>query len=394
MKSKFPVVLFKELKDALRDKRALGLLAMFVLMYPALMAFSLQRAINRVTQPEREGINLTVIGADYAPTLMTQLRQKNVHIQESRPLDEDATVKLLHQPHQVAVLKIDAKFVENYEAMRPARLELWYDSAADTGHKLDEVERALREYNAGIASARLLAHGVSPVTLAPVTVQKYDTGTSASRSASLIGAMIGMFFFPAFMYGMSTAIDSTAGERERRSMEVLMAQPISPGALIAGKIGAAATLCAIGMTLELLIWHFMLKSLALEEIGLSWRVSALDLGGVILITYPLCVFAASFEVALAMNAKSFKEAQSSMTFAIFLPLLPAFIVPFLDLTTANWMYAVPVLSNMTLLRELSKGQALGALPYLMTAASALVAAALCFGFAAWRMRSEKYVLAV
>ena len=99
---------------------------------------------------------------------------------------------------------------------------------------------------------------------------------------------------------------------------------------------------------------------------MSWRVSLPMLFGMIVCAIPLCLFAAAFEIALAMNAKTFKEAQTMMSFALLLPMMPAIIVPMLDLNTAWWMYALPVLSNQTLLMEVAKGQAVGPLPYLLT----------------------------
>lgn len=394
MKSKFLVVLAKELKDALRDKRAMALLALFVVMYPLMIGFMLNRIISRSTTPEREGIELTVVGAERAPTLMAMLKQKNINVHTSEALSEEATGELLRARKTVGLLKIDAAFSENYAAMRPARVELWFDSAVDNGHKLDDVEDVLRKYGNAVASARLLAHGVSPVTLMPVAVQRYDTGTSASRSAVLIGAMMGSFFVPVFMFCLSTAVDGTAGERERRSLEVLMAQPVRAAQLMGGKILCGTVLSAVGFGLELMFAHVILKWLPLEEIGMSWRLTAADLGIVYLTTLPLCLLAAAFETALAMNAKSFREAQSTVSLAVMLPIIPAVIVPTLDLQTAAWMYDVPVLSQITLLRELAKGQALGLLPYVQTFATSLIAGLASYAFAVRRLGSEKYVLSV
>lgn len=394
MKPKFLVVFLKEFKETLRDKRALALLAMFVLMYPAIVGFGLQKLINRATMPEREGIELVVIGAAHAPTLMAQFKQKNINVTERAPMTDEAIAALLHENKFVAVLRLDDKFSQNYQAMRPARVELWFDSALDTGGKQRDIEDLLRSYGNNIAGARLLAHGVSPATLAPVMVQRYDTGTSASRSAMLIGAMLGAFFIPAFIFCLSSAVDSTAGERERRSLEVLLAQPARPADLIVGKWLAAASLSVIGVTLELAIAHTVLKWLPLEEIGMSWRLSSADLALACIATIPLSLFAAGLEIALAMNAKSFKEAQSTVSFAILLPMIPMIVVPMLDLKTAAWMYLVPVLSNQTLLRELAKGQEVGALPFVLTFGASLVLALACVAMASWRMKSERYVLSV
>ncbi|MES3022194.1 MAG: ABC transporter permease [Pseudomonadota bacterium] len=394
MKPNFLVVFIKELRETLRDKRALGLLALFVVMYPAMVGLGLGKLIDRTTTPEREGIEVMVIGGQQAPTLMALLKQRNVNVSQSGPMTDEAIANVLRDKKVVAVLKLGDKFGDSYAAMRPARIDLWFDSASDSGRKTRDIEDVLRNYSNNIAGARLLAHGVSPATLAPVQVQRYDTGTNASRSATFIGAMLGSFFIPAFIFCLSSAVDSTAGERERRSLEVLLAQPARPSDLIVGKWLAAGALSVVGITLELGMAHAVLKWLPLEEIGMSWRLSSVDLMLVCVASIPLSLFAAAFEIALAMNAKSFKEAQSTVSFAIMLPMVPMIVVPMLELKTAAWMYMVPVLSNQTLLRELAKGQEIGAMPFILTFGSSLLIALACIGWASWRMKSERYVLTV
>lgn len=394
MRLKFPIVLRKELTETLRDRRALSLLLLFVLMYPLLVGLVLHRQIDRATKPEREGVELAVIGSDQAPTLMTQLRQRNVNITELEPMGEEDINALLRRQSVTAVLRLTPEFAENYHAMRPARVEMWFDSASDSSRKLDEIEYVLRDYSRNIASARLLAHGVSPVNLNPVLVQRYDTGTSASRSANTISTMLGIFFIPAFMFCMSTAVDSTAGERERRSLEVLMAQPVRPADLIVGKWLAASLLSIVGITLELAIAHGILKWLPLEEIGLSWRLGWRDLAMVCLASATLSLFAAALEIALAINARSFKEAQTLVSFTMIVPLVPVIVVPMMNLTNTWWMYMIPVLSNQTLLRELAKGQSIGMLPFLQTFFSSLLLAMLCVWYTERRMKSEKYMMTV
>jgi len=394
VKLKFPIVLRKELVETLRDRRALSLLLLFVLMYPILVGFMLHRQIDRATKPEREGVEIAVIGGDQAPTLMNQLRQRNVNITELEPMGEEDINALLRRQTVTAVLRLTPEFAENYHAMRPARVELWFDSASDSSRKIDEVEYVLRDYSRNIASARLLAHGVSPVNLNPVLVQRYDAGTSASRSANTISTMLGIFFIPAFMFCMSTAVDSTAGERERRSLEVLMAQPVRPGDLIVGKWLAASLLSVVGITLELAIAHGILKWLPLEEIGLSWRLGWRDLAMVCLASATLSLFAAALEIALAINARSFKEAQTLVSFTMIVPLVPVILVPMMNLNNSWWMYMVPVLSNQTLLRELAKGGSIGMLPFLQTFFSSLLLAMLCVWYTERRMRSEKYMMTV
>jgi len=393
MTSKFRIVFRKELRESLRDRRSLGLLALFTLMYPLLLGVLLHQWIDRATRPEREGIVLAVIGGAQAPTLMAQLKQKNITVHDTPPLDEAAIGDLLRAHKAAAVLRLPGKYAADYAAMRPARIELWYDSSTEQDGRRD-VEDVLNAYGSNIAGARLLAHGVSPAALSPVQVQRYDTGTTAARSAGVIGGILGFLFFPAFICGLSAAVDSTAGERERRSLEVLMAQPVRTWELVAGKWLAAALLAIVGITLELMLAHAILSWMPLEEIGMSWRVSWGRLLLVCLASVPLSLFAAGMQIAVAMNARSFKEAQSVLSIVMLVPMLPGLAVSMLELKTASWMYLVPMLSNQTLLRETAKGGDIGFLPFVLTFLCSALAAWLAVAFAAWRMKSERYVLAV
>ena len=394
MKSKIRIVFWKELRETLREKRTLSLLLLFTLMYPVLIGYVMHQMIDKNTRTEREGIELAIIGGAQAPTLVSQLRQKNVTVNQVASMDEEAIAALLHARKTAAVLRLSDDFVENYGAMRPARIDLWFDSAAESGPQRRQIEEVLQAYSANIASARLLAHGVSPATLSPIQVQRYDTGTNASRSAMVIGGIIGILFFPAFMLTMSAAVDSTAGERERRSLEVLMAQPIRTWELVCGKWLAASVPAVVGVTLELLLAHAILAWMPLEEIGMSWSLGWGEMLLVCLVTAPLSLLSGALYIALAMNAKSFKEAQTTLSFVMIIPLIPGFAVSALELKTAAWMYLVPTLSNQTLLKELAKSSELGALPFVLTFFSSLLPALLVVGFASWRMKSERYVLAV
>jgi sodium transport system permease protein len=394
MKSKFSIVFLKEFIEHLRDKRSLAMLALFVLMYPLMMGYMLHHMIERATKPEREGMELAVINGAQAPTLMAQLRQKNITIKQMEPMSEEAIGKLLRESKTVAVLRLEDKYTEHYNDMRPARIELWFDSAGDDGPRQRDIEELLNNYSSSIAGARLLAHGVSPATLSPIKLQRYDTGSNASRSASIIGAILGILFLPAFLCCLSAAVDSTAGERERRSLEVLMAQPVSPFTLISGKWVAAAALSILGLSFELGLAHAILSWLPLEEVGMSWRVTSFDLATVCVAAVPLCLFAGAAQIALAMNSKSYKEAQSVLSIFTLVPLLPGLAVSMMELETADWMYMVPMLSNQTLLRELAKGQEMPLLPFALTFLSSLLPALAIIAFASWRMKSERYVLAV
>jgi sodium transport system permease protein len=387
-------VFFKELKETLRDTRTLAVLVLVTLMYPVTSGVMLKQQIDRNVRPERESFRVAVANQEQAPMLMAELRQRNIVVVPAEAgLDEGAIARLLRGRSVAAYLRLSEAFGSDYRAMRPARVELWFDSAIESARQR-EVEDALRQYSTGIAHGRLLAHGVSPAALEPVRVQRYDVGSTAARSAAVISGLLSALFLPLFMLAATPAVDSTAGERERRSLEILMAQPASPWSLIAGKCLVAATIGLAGLVVELLLLHGALRWLPLEEVGLSWRLTMLELAALCVASAPLAVLAAALMVIVGLTAQSFKEAQSKMVVAVLLPMVPGVVVSMLELKTALWMYAVPVLSNQTLLQELAKGLALGPWPFVLTFVSGLLPAALLLAVATWRMKSERFVLGI
>jgi len=391
---RFWIVFAKEVTETLRDRRALAMLGLFAVMYPALLWLMMTKIINDATKADRETTEIVVIGAEHVPTLIGVIEQNGMTVDRRADMNEEEITALLGKRRHAAVVRVAPDFTSDYASMRPGRIELWFDSARDERAKVRRLKSALGAYSSTIAQARLLAHGVSPAALTPVRLQEYDTASGASRSANLIGMMLGMFFVTAFLISLNTAMDTTAGERERRSLELLLAQPVHPAELIAGKWIATSSLAVVGLTIELLLAHVILKWTPLEEIGMAWSLGYADLALVCLISIPLCLFAAAIEIALAMNARSFKEAQTMMSFAVLVPMIPALVVPMLDLKTAEWMYAVPVLAHQTLLNELAKGHAVPALAWLATGASSLFYAGLAVAFSTYRLKSERYVLSV
>lgn len=383
----------KELTEALRDRRTLVMLLMLTLLYPALIGLVLNKMIERGTRTAKAGIELVVIGGAQAPNLLAQLREKSVNVSERGPmLDADITA-LLREKKVVGVLRLGAEFADYYAELRPAPLELWFDSSSEKQEQRLELESILRGYANGIAGARLEAHGVSAAVLSPLRLERYDTAGAAGSSAR-INNLLGMFFVPVFLFGLSMAIDSTAGERERRSLEVLMAQPMRARDLVMGKWLAASTLAAVGLALELIVAHGVLSTLPLEEIGLSWRLGLPMLAVVIATALPLCLFVGAVQVAMAMNSKTFKEAQTTASIIVMLPMVPMLAIPMFEVSTQSWMYAVPVLSNQIMLQAIASSQALGALPYVLSCVVPLLLAGAAVAFTARRMRSEQYVMGI
>ena len=127
---------------------------------------------------------------------------------------------------------------------------------------------------------------------------------------------------------------------------------------------------------------------------MSWRLGLPMLAAVVFAALPLCLFVGALQVAMAMNSKTFKEAQATAAIVSMLPLLPLVIVPMLETGTQWWMYAVPVLSNQTMFQSIASGGEIGMPAYLLACTLPLLLAWMAVAFAARRMRSEQYVMGI
>lgn len=387
------IVLHKELRDALRDRRSLRTLAIMTLLYPLLMWAALSNTIERKARSENEQIRIGVSGAAQAPQLLARLEQAGVTVDAVDASDEAALQQAVSAGRHAAIVRLPADFAARYAAQEPARLELWHDSVSARPAQLETVNAVLHAYGRETSAARLTSQGLSLAHLSPVLVERFDIATPATRAGRHIAVLFGIFLLAVFYFGMDIAIDSSAGERERRSLEILLAQPIRGVDLIVGKWLAAAVFCAAGLALEIIAGHFMLQTLPLENIGLAWQVDALDLTLLYFVALPLCLLAPALQIAIALNSRSFKEAQSSMMLVLVVALVPAF-VPALELEPQAWWYRVPLLAEQTLLLDMARDGAVSAANAATAMGVSLALTAACIAFAARRLASERYVINV
>ena len=150
------------------------------------------------------------------------------------------------------VVIIPEQFGADLNEGTPALVELVSDQADQQAERdARRARRALYAYNQEIAALRLLGRGVSPTVLQAVTVDEVDVSTPSGRSGILLGMMSYFFIFALLMGGMYLAIDTTAGERERGSLEPLLSLPVTRDQLMLGKIAATCLFMAMSLLLSL-----------------------------------------------------------------------------------------------------------------------------------------------
>lgn len=388
------VILKKEWLDAIRDRRTLMTMISIVILMPLSLFGSLSVSIKKSTQDDNEVLTLLVRNAEQAPTLITQLKQAGVTVEATRLETDGEIAARLESNKIVGLLALDKDYKADYLALRPAKMALWTNSATEQHAKVRKIQRLIQRYQASAAEWRLIARGVAPALVRPVELQEFDVADHGSRSGTFLSMMFGMVFWGVFGACSAMVIDVTAGERERRTLELLMAQPVSVWDVVIGKWLAASLFGLFGLGLQLILMHLALRQLPLEEIGMSWQLGLGGLLGIFLSGIPLALFASAFIMALAMNTKTFKEAQSTVGIAMIIPMVPVVVLPMLDLGTKSWMYAVPMVGHGELVKALAKGHAPFMAEWGMLIGVPALAAVALVVFCAMRLRSERFVMGV
>jgi len=350
-------VFAKEVVDNFRDRRTLiSALLMGPIFGPVLFAMIINLSLSRALNSASETLDIPVLGADHAPNLVAFLQSSNMRLIDP-PADRDAAIEAVRSGEEDVVLVIPETIAEDFSAGRPARIEVISDQANTTAERqARRATLALARYNQELAVMRLSARGVSPEVLQPLNVDLVDVSTPSGRSAVLLG-MLSYFFLAALLTGgMNLATDSTAGERERGSLEPLLCLPVLRDHLIVGKILAACLFMALSLALSLLTFHVTLKFLPLQELGMTPNFGLDVVLGAFLILLPFTLLGAALMTLIASFTKSYKEAQTWLTAVILAPTLPILVVSILMIRPTTWLMFVPSLSQHLLIVDLIRNE--------------------------------------
>lgn len=376
----------KELVDALRDRRSL----LSALLYPVLMPLMIVLMFGAVVRMEGgdRPLEVPVAGREHAPNLVAFLEQRGVTLLDP-PEDPEAAV----QAGDVdLVLIIDEEYGERFRAVEPAPVQIVHDSsqtASRTG--ISRLRALLREYAGRVAALRLLARGISPDVTQAVRVDDLDLATPAETAARVF-AMLPMFLIlSAFIGGLNVAIDTTAGERERKSLEPLLVNPVSRGALAAGKWLTTSAFGVAAAVLTLVMFLVMMPFVPLEQVGVQLSLGARQLLLMSAITVPMALLASSLQMFVATFARSFKEAQTYVSVMIFLPMIPGIVTQIYPLQPADWMMLVPALSHQLLLIDVMGGEEIATLSLSMSALATTLLALLFLALTARLLKREKII---
>jgi len=365
-------VLIKEVIDNLRDRRTLAsALIMGPLFGPMLFALFINLSIERSLSTADETLDLPVIGQQHAPNLMRYLESSNIRVVDG-PADHDAAVAAVKAGTHDVVVLVTEGFGAQFRDGSPAKIEVFADHAnAQAERDARRAQRALSGYSRELAAMRLVARGVSPLVVRPINIDTVDVSTPSGRSAIMLGMMSYFFIFAMLMGGMYLAIDSTAGERERGSLEPLLALPVTRDQLMLGKIAATCVFMAVSLLLSLCSFYVALKFMPLQELGMTPNFGLAVVIAAFFVLAPFILLGASLMTLVASFTKSYKEAQTWLSVVLIAPTLPIMIVSILTLRPQIEFMFVPSLSQHLLLVDMIKNEPVNMLHVAISVSSTL-----------------------
>jgi len=333
-------------------------------------------------------LKVRMLGAEHAPALVNFLQRADVEI-EKAPADYAVRVK---DGSLDAVIVVPPDFHERWLAHEDAGVELVFDdSRTESSPAIRQSERLLAAFNRETAYLRLMARGVSPSLNESVKVARVNAATPRQKGAVLL-FLIPMFAILApLLGGMTLAIDATAGERERGSLEPLLANPVPTAAFAVGKwLAAWASAAAVAVVT---LAGFLLAAVLYAERKLPslLQFGAPEFALFVAIVIPLAALTAAAQMLISTYGRTYREAQTYVSYLAtavsFIPL----VVMFSGARDAAWQLAVPVLGQLMTLQRVLRGDGLSAQDALVPAGIALVLAAAAVAAVARLLRDERIV---
>jgi sodium transport system permease protein len=383
------IVIRKELRDSFRDRRALFSIFFGAVFFPIVITVMMNRVAERTRDADH--ITVPVIGAENAPALIEWMQQQDgVEIVEGPPEAE----KAVRDKSVDVVVIIPKNFGERFSASKPAQVRIVSDSSNSTAQPaVQRVRQLIAAYSGQIGSLRLIARGVSPIIATPLQIQEIEVSSAQQRAATVLSFIPLMLMIAAFTGGMQIATDSTAGERERGSLEPLLVNPVPRGVLVCGKwlAAACAAMLSVGLTTGLSV--LQLRLMPLQDLGIRFNLGPNEVMGMLAAIVPLCPLTAAIQTYIGTFARSFKEAQSYMGVLISVMMLPALLSSLYPIADRVWMYPVPVVGQYLLLTAFLGGRAPGILPFTLSAAAAIIVALILVKVTTRLFHNERIIFA-
>jgi len=373
MSARTLVVYMKEMRDSLRDRRT-ALMVFFASILTGPLTLILVAQYISGLEEKASLLKVRLVGEEHAPPLVNFLRRADVEI-IAAPADYEARIK---EGKLDAVIVVRPGFHERYLAGEGATVDLVYDdSRTESQPAIRQAERLLRGFNRETGTLRLVARGVSPDLVETVRVDHLNTATPRQKGAFLL-FLIPMFaILSPLLGGMTIAIDATAGERERGSLEPLLGNPVPAREIVLGKWLAAWTTGAVVAVLTLAGFVLAASLYAGRKLATIMQFSWWEFGLFVAFVVPFAAFTAGLQMLISTYGRSYREAQTYVSYLATLLSFVPMVVLFSGLRDASWQALVPVLGQQMALSRILRGDGVTLVDWATTSGIAFLLAAAC-----------------
>jgi sodium transport system permease protein len=385
-------VLRKELRENLRDRRSvLSALIFSAVLTPLVVALLVNLTVRRGQNQDNRPVTLAVVHGERAPNLLADLRQYRIDVVAVDLDDGAARAAVRHQLRRI-VLAIPDNYASQLAQGLPAPVLLYTDSSDAAGSAdVGRVRAVLARHASEIARLRLMARGLDPTVLSAIAIQDVDVATPTSRSVLILGAFTVLILMSMLMGGLHVALDATAGERERGSLEPLLTVPVRREQLIYGKILAACVFMLLALTVCACAMAVALRHAGLERLGMNENMNPLTVLELIACCAPLAPLSASLMTIVAAFTRSYREAQTYVGLILVIPTLPLIFASTMGLRPSPWLMMVPSLSQHFMVTGLLRAEPVSAL-YAVLSVSVTLALGAVAAFAAGRLYHREALL--
>lgn len=382
-------VFLKEFLENLRDRRTLlSALLLGPLFGPLMFGAMVSRMLNQSVVESDEPLAITLSGREHAPNLVRYLESQGAKITFDNLTESGARDAVRRGAVQVVVI-VPSEYGARFIAATPAPVLLVADSAdSQTRKSADRAHRLLDAYSSGIAQLRLQIRGVSPLLAAPIAVNDVDVATPTGRAVMVLGFMTYFVLFAVLVGGLYLAIDSTAGERERGSLEALLSLPVARGTLVGGKILTTCAYMCLSLAISLTAFVFIFRFVPLERLGMSANLGVGTALEFFAICLPFIPLGAALMTFVASFTRSYREAQTYLTTVLLVPTLPIAFASIYSLKTKSSLMLVPSLSQHLLMTSVLKDEPIAPWDFIVSAGSCSLLALLLIVLTARHWRRE------
>ena len=381
------VIYLKELRDSVRDRRTMLMVLVASILMGPLTLVLIAQYVSGLEEKARI-LKVRMVGQQHAPALVNFLQRSDVQIEDA-PADYEERVR---EGRLDAVIVVPADFEERFLSGDKAKVEIVYDdSRTESAPAIRQAERLLRAFNLETGMLRLVARGVSPDLAAPLKVEHVNTATPRQTGAFLL-FIIPMFgILSPLLGGMTVAIDSTAGERERGSLEPLLTNPVRVEQVVVGKWLASWTFASAVATLTLAGFALAAMFYSSRKLAALMSFSWPELAMFVALVIPFAAMTSALQMLICTYGRSYREAQTYVSYLTTVVSFVPLIVIFSGLKDAAWQLAVPVLGQQMLFARIVRGDAVSLPDFATPSGIAVAVAALALAVLSRLLREERIV---